>query len=247
LVVRSADAAVIARKGVGVKDAAFQRVAFVVGAQVCIVAQQDLVVDARGVFTMIAGGALVAVVANNCVGRMDALAQRSALVVGTGVAVVAVHRAATDAFAVDALVAVGASVAVIAGTGDDDVLAADSRQATVFRARVLVVTLDTFRKHALAFFAVVSRSARIVIAAPTRIRAMHAPDARVARIIGAFVAVVALKRIRPRALSIKADIPGGAHVAIVADVQIVLVDAPGVGGATVTGARVAVVANRGNP
>jgi len=143
---------------------------------------------------MIIFGADIEIVAGSHVVRVLAAHQRVALVVGAGIAIVAIQREPGLAFAVSALVSQRAHAAVIARHVVVQVLAALHRVTYVGRADIAVVARRQSTTLADALHALLSLGAGVAVIARPGDVCEHAPLALLAFILGAGVAVVACQQ-----------------------------------------------------
>src|SRR5262249_54843653 len=200
---------------------------------------------AASVAARVAGRALVVVIAGGGVVRVDAAPRCGiAAIVGAGVAVVAVGRRAADAEPAAARVVGGAGVAIATGGGIVHVEAAGGRVAAVVGANVVVVAIEAGPTHAGPVAAGVVRGAGVVVGAGGGIGRVDTAALRVAGVVGADVAVVAVQWRSTRTNPVQAGVGGGAGVAVVTGRGVVPVDTTLGGAARLVGARVAVLAVR---
>src|SRR5207249_2439347 len=116
------------------------------------------------------------------------------------------------------------------------------RVAGVVRADVPVVAVECGAADAHPAAAPIVRRAGVAVVAGRRVVGVHAARGRIAGVVGADVAVVAVGREAADADSAAAPIIEGAGVPVAARGRVVGVDAPRGGVAAVVGAGVAVAA-----
>jgi len=114
---------------------------------------------------VVAGSALISVVAGSVVALVHASNIRMARVVGTRVAVLAFQERPGDAFAVCAVVVGGAHVSVVAGDVQINVQAPFARVARIVRTGVAVVAVGRDTRQAEAVSTLVAHTARIRVVA----------------------------------------------------------------------------------
>ena len=198
--------------------------------------------EARAGGADVAGGAGVAVAARNGVVRVATAGQRRAGVIGAGVAVVAANRRAGRTDSCRACVVSRARVAIGTGAGDPGVLAARVLVARIRGARIAVVAVECAATRAGATHAHVVQGARACVAAGRGVRQVHAAFAIDARVVGARIGVLTVRRYA-EAFPARADVRHAAFLAIVAGSAVgVGVRATGGQVAAVGGARIGVVA-----
>jgi len=220
-------------------------VAGIVAADVAVVAVERLTAGAFAVGASFAGGTGIAVIARICVGVKNAAGCGVAGVVGADVEVGANNGLAGDAPAPRTVVSVGAQVVIVAVAVPGLVEAAGLRVAAIFRARIRVVTIEPSAPFTLAVVAGVPHGADVPIGARRRVELMYAPGILVARVVGARVAVVAVKWGSASALAVGAFFVHGTGVAVITGVGVGVENAADGRIACVGCAYVVVVANRG--
>src|SRR5262249_7305340 len=179
--------AVLAGRGVVGVEAAAGPITGVVGARIAVVAEE--LADAGPTLAGVVHRAGVAVVAGHSGVRVFAAGGGVAGVVGAEVAVVAIGCRAADARAGHAGVPRGAGVAIVAGRGVGDVQA-DARGAAVVGAGVTVVAERM--GHAGARLTGVAGRAGVTVVAGGGVVHVQAAEHRVAAVVGARIAVVAV-------------------------------------------------------
>ena len=181
----------------------------------------DILPGAGAGLAGVACGALVAVVAGGHVVGVDASLCRVARVVRARIAVVAVDGLA-DALAATARVACGAGACVVAGGHVVGVDASLCRVARVVRAHVAVVAVDGLADALPCLAVVVFGAGACVVADRPRARELEvdAPLRRIAGVVGAHVAVVAVDGLAD-ALAARARVACGAGACVVAGGHVV--------------------------
>jgi hypothetical protein len=124
------------------------------------------------------------------------------------------------AIAIYAMVVESARIAIGAGDVDTLVLAAPSRQADVFGARIVVVTVNGAAAQALTVTAMVVGGAGVEVVARRIIGVVIAAEVRITHVVGAGVTVVTRLGLARHAASHDAGIALGAFVPIVAGVVV---------------------------
>jgi len=168
---------------------------------------------------------------------MGASTARFTDIVRAEVGVVARELAGADALAQVAVVAGSAHVSIVAGRVAERVSAAADGRAEVVRAHVRVVARQRPGERALARRAIVPGGARVVVVAGRHVGDVLAAVARLARIVGAGIAVVAEQRHAPAARAANTGFADCAVRTVVARMTVV-------GRSFITSAR-ARIANRG--
>jgi len=212
---------VVARGLVERNHTAHGRIAAVVGAYIAVIALYQAVVHTHAGLALIAGRTRISVVAVGLVVRMHATGAGVARIIGAYIAVIAVCSRAGSALSTLALVVQGALVAVVAGAGGRLVNTTTGNGTRVNRARVFVVAVDHPAGEALPLGALVAVRARIPVVAVGLVVRMHATGDAAARIIGAYIAVVAVKGGAAGALPFGAQVLGGAYIAVIARCTVV--------------------------
>jgi len=196
-------------------DAAHLRRATIVGARISVRAIQVPGAHARPAAARVFRGARIPVRAVIIIKGVYATEQQIARVGGANVAVLTVQFPAARAFAVDALVSGRARVAVIAGIVVDLVRTARFRVTRVVRTDVSIVAIEGCPSQALPAGAGVARGAGIAIVARRRVGGMPAARIRLAPVISAPIAVVAIHKPGKGTLPLNAMVSGGATVSVV--------------------------------
>jgi len=211
---------ITARQVVGLEHTAagFFRVARVGGTQIAVVATLELP-HTGTVGAGVGFRALVVVRTGRLVKRIVASRKGPTYIIGTLVAVIAVHGlGARLALSVLAIVVLSTIIAIVTIEVVGRELAAVYRVAGIGGAGVAVVTDQRFEAgHALPVLALVAFRARIAVVTSGAAGLVEAAGFGRARIDGASIAVVTIGLIGARlALSVGACIAQGTHVAIIA-------------------------------
>jgi len=233
--------AVITRGGVVGVHAAGGGVAAVVGTDIAIVAVRRRAAHARPAAARVVSGTGVAVIARGRIVRVHAAGGGVAAVVGTDVAIVAGRRRAAHARPAAASVVGGAGITVVARDVVVDVHATSLRIANVVGTDIAVVTVGRRAPDTRPIGAGVAGGAGVAVAARGRIVGVRAASGRVTVVVGADVAIVAVRRQAAHARPPTAGVVGGAGVAVVARGGIVDVHTATLRITGIVGARVAVV------
>ena len=217
----SANVVIVARSGIELVDTAKHGVTGVVGADVAIVAVFDLP-GTGAVGADVALGAGVAVIAGGCIGDTHTTCLRRTGIIRTHVVVVAIHREPRHANTTIAMVAAGTEVLVVARSRVGLVHAALRRVAAIVSAGVAVVAGERRTVLALPSATDVSDRANVAVLARLGVGRVHAANPRLAAIVRAGVAVVAVGGGAGQANALLAGIAHGAGVIIVAGVALVV-------------------------
>ena len=134
-----------------------------------------------------------------------------------------------------------ACIPVVAGRGVVRAHAPGDRIAGVIGAGIVVVAVGRRAARAAPVRAGVAGRARATVVAGRGVVRAHAPGDRIADVIGAGVAVVAVRRRAARAAPVRAGVVGRARVPVVAGRGVVRAHAPGDRIAGVIGAGVLIV------
>jgi len=170
---------------------------------------------------VIPGGAVVAVVAVQVVGRVQASRTRFTAIIGAGIQVVAICWWAAKTLARDAGVTHRAGISVTAIRRIRDVGAAGQRLAGIIGARVEVIARQSRVRCANAGAAMVSLGTDVAVIARGVVPVEHTSFNRVAAIVGANVAVGAVERCAGDARALTAHIAHGAKVFVGTRIPIV--------------------------
>jgi len=224
--------------------AAVGRHALVVSADVCVVALELRVQDAQSCLAVVAQGASVSIIAGAVLVIEDARAVDTRLR-RARVTVVTRQRRTADAASLATDVCRRAGVPIRARHIDGRVDAPLEGFADICGARVAVIAIDGPHRYADPLPAHVEVGARVSILAVGLVRREHAPDLRIAAVIGAAVLVVAHEGVSAHALSFHARVVQGARVAVAARPDCTLVGTAAVAQAAVYRARVSVVTGEG--
>lgn len=163
-----------------------------------------------------------------------------AIIVGAQVAVIAVDLFAAQTGSGQTGFSRGTRVAVVAWQGVVFVGAADCGVAPVGGAKVAVIAVQEYRSRAPAIKALVSFGAWILVVAGGVIWRMSTKAGLIARVVGAWIAVVTVNRWPGDAFPVSTLIVHGAGVAVIAGNGVVLVGTPSVRLTEVVGAWIAV-------
>jgi len=242
LVAHRALVVVIAGEAVVGIDTPGGRVAPIVGARVQVVTVQQAAGGAGLAAAGISDSAGVAVVTRQLVGHVETALKGIAEVRGTRIGIIAVHRIAAEASALDALVFDGAEIVIIAGSCAVRVDAARLRVTDLGGAHVPVVAIQAAGRRALSVLAVVPHCAGIAVIAQDLQVGVGADALVRADILGARIAVVTVLLRAADALALLALISHGTGVAIRAAPRGLLMLAADLEKAEVSGALVIVVA-----
>jgi len=191
------------------------RVTRVIGAQVIIVTIGLAAPLAVAIHADVHRCAIVEIVAGRGVGNVVATIDRIAEIIGTNVAVTAIHRRAGNARTQMAVVPDGARIVVITGQLVQGVDAFLVGPQALRCADVVVIALFRAVGDTDALETEPALTGQFVVRAEATIFSMTT-------VIGARITVVAVQRRSAGAFSLEALVTHGAHIAVVARLQIVL-------------------------
>ena len=243
-VLNRAHIAVIAREGVGVKNAAGFRVAGIIGAQVAVITGQTSGRDALAQVTMVPGAAQVSVITRRYAKRRYATQKGVAMIVRAWIVVLAVLRPGPDAEPIIAQVELGAGVAIVTfGPGKTGVCTTALGIAEVGGALVAVVANEFFPSdtsfNRMACFVTITN---VEVVAKQSI-AGDASQRRVATLDAvADICIVTFQRRATDTTSFQANVRGGANISVIAGLGVVLMGTPCFRVAGIIGANVPIVA-----
>jgi len=225
------------------EDTTHLGVARIFRALIVILAHELASADAASQVAMVVYGAQVVVVARYLVERVDAADARVATVGRADVFVVTIQRPAGDALAAAAVVLLRARISVAARLVVGFVHAPDTVLAGIVGALVGVVAVQQDPRLTCSRGAVVPEGARVVVVADRQVGFVDAAGFHIARVVGAFIAVVAVQERSRSTLAPLAEVVHGANAAVGAGFAVQrVVLAPALGQTLVFCTRVFVVA-----
>ena len=234
--------AVVTRGAVVGIDTTGLRVAAIIGANVAVVAVGRRAADALATGADIEGGASIGVVAFHRVVDELATDPGDAGIIGAQVVIVAGQCFTAKTGSSGALVVDGTDFTVIARGGIECVNAPGLRVAGVGGTDVIVITVRWCTADALSAGTNVARGALVAVFAGCDIGVVNAANLGVTRIISAGIPVVAIEGTGGATDAAVTNIPGGANIAVVALLGVVVVDTAGFGSAGVVGTDVTIIA-----
>lgn len=167
-------------------------IAGIIGTYVVVIAIEGGATYTLGVGADVGGCTNVAIVAWVRIGHLYTSGRRIAGIVGARIAVVAVRGRSADTGAIGARVGGGTGVAVVAKVGVGCMDTSCTGITGIIGTPVVVVTIGCRTADTHTIGTGVRCGARIVVVAPTGIGYVHTPGCRVAGVIGAAIAVIAV-------------------------------------------------------
>jgi len=218
---RRARIAVAARIGVVCVRTSKGRVTSIIGADIPVVAVERGAALALPVQTVVPGSAGIAVVAQSAVGTVLAADFRIARIVRTWIAIPAIRDVHEYALSAHTMVTDGARILVVALSLVVVMDAPDLGIARVISADVAVVAVESRSRIAGSIPTQIPGRADIAVVARILVVGVDATFPRIAEIVGAWIAVVAVDRSFAGATPLLAALPNRAFVAVVADLALV--------------------------
>jgi hypothetical protein len=178
--------------------------------------------------TRVVRGTGIAIVTGKCVVGMDAqtrrarvrCAQIAIVALAVGGAFMAAGDNGTDALTGAADVSVRTGMTIITWAGVVEMPTAGSRIARIVRAGVAVIAVRWRPANALPAGTGIGCRAGVAVVARFGIVGMHAPDGRIAEIIGAKISIVAIRRCTSDTNPLSAGVLRRAGIPIIAGTRV---------------------------